>query len=367
MIRFSWFYLPLGLYLAAMAVSTVASENLRLSVVKLAGEAYLIGLAVLSFNLIRSETLMRRTMKAWLAGTVITVLVSVIGVIAFYAGVRNPDVNFAITGYGSLPPGNYTRVQGLFDNPNVLCNFLSVSLMIALVMRSLGRLKEFWFRLFIVLLWVSAVFTFSLGLGGMLLSSGLWIWARLRNTERRHQGQMALAGGFAMALVFILATIISPTPAGQRAFFTLPGTHIRIEPSLRVRIWQTALETFKEHPLLGRGVGLGVAGVAYTSPSGTRHYFTDAHNVWLSIAGQEGVTGLLAFSSIIFFLMKGLRPLRATGSTQAVIRAGLAIAFIGAFLYQSLAGSFEDTRHLWVLIGMLAAAKDGLEEVPNEI
>lgn len=36
------------------------------------------------------------------------------------------------------------------------------------------------------------------------------------------------------------------------------------------------------------------------------------------------------------------------------IHTTLAVALIAGFLYQTLSGSFEDTRHMWVLFGMLA-------------
>ena len=36
-------------------------------------------------------------------------------------------------------------------------------------------------------------------------------------------------------------------------------------------------------------------------------------------------------------------------------RTILLIAFIAAFLYDGITGSFENTRHLWVLIGLILA------------
>jgi hypothetical protein len=34
---------------------------------------------------------------------------------------------------------------------------------------------------------------------------------------------------------------------------------------------------------------------------------------------------------------------------------GLSVAFVGTLLYQGLTGSFEDARHLWILIGLIGA------------
>src|SRR5262245_4474058 len=346
--RRSRFYLPLALYLSAMVVSTVLSEDIRRSAIKLAGEAYLIGLAVLTINLVASIRILRRVMIAWLAGTSVTVLVGVAGAILFYAGVRDPDVNLALSGYGSLPPGDYPRIMALFDNMNMLCNYLNVSLVIALMAYSEGWIGR---RVFLALgfaLWACAFFTLSPGLGGMFLSAALW--ARTKDAGKR----LGLIAASLLAAAFFLAATISPISTGQRQFLVLPFTQIRIEPSSRALTWQSSFETIKRRPVFGRGVGMEVADVTYLAASGFQQHLTDAHNVWLSVAGQEGVVGLLAFASIVLFLLKGTRWFKSDAS----IHTSLAIAFAGAFLYQGLSGSFEDARHIWVLMGLLAAVKE---------
>jgi O-antigen ligase len=348
--RRSRFYLPLALYLSAMIVSTVLSEDVRRSAIKLAGETYLIGLAVLTFNLVTSIQILKRVMIAWLAGTFVTVLVGVAGVILFYAGVRSHYVNLALSGYGSLPPGNYPRIQALFDNMNMLCNYLNVSLVIALIAYLEGWLSRRVFLAFSFALWACAFFTFSPGLGGMFLSAALW--ARMKDSGKR----LGVIVASMLATAFFLAATISPVSTGQRQFLILPSTQIRIEPSSRALTWQSSLETIRRHPVFGRGVGLEVADVTYLAASGFHQHLTDAHNVWLSVAGQEGIVGALALVSVVVFLLKGIRWFKSNAS----IHASLAMAFIGAFLYQGLSGSFEDARHIWVLIGMLAAVKEWL-------
>ena len=43
---------------------------------------------------------------------------------------------------------------------------------------------------------------------------------------------------------------------------------------------------------------------------------------------------------------------------NSIVRTALGISFISAFLYQGLTGSYEDARHLWVLIGLLASVSE---------
>jgi hypothetical protein len=202
-LRRSWFYLPLALYFGALVASTAASVDRRASAIKLLGEIYLIGLAVLTFNLVTTVPTMRRVAGAWLVGTAITVVASLAGIGLFYAGVREHEINWVLAGYGSLPPGNYPRSRGLFLNMNMLCNYLGISFFIALVAWSLGWLKPLGFRLQATGVWVVTGFTVSPGLGGLLLGTALWFALRVRGTSRRPLGRLALGAGCVSALAHV--------------------------------------------------------------------------------------------------------------------------------------------------------------------
>jgi hypothetical protein len=46
-------------------------------------------------------------------------------------------------------------------------------------------------------------------------------------------------------------------------------------------------------------------------------------------------------------------------TNRSVFRIGLGLAFISAFFYQGIGGSYEDARHLWVLIGFFLISEAG--------
>jgi len=360
-IYWSWFYLPLGFYLIILSLSALASVNQQLSAVKLVGKIYLVALAVLSFNLIRSTGFMRRTAAAWQLGTIVTIVGSLAGIVLFYAGLKNPAANRVLHGYGSLPKGNYPRIAGLFDYAAMLCNYLSVSLMLALMMWSLGWLTTRWLRPLMIGILGISLFTFTPGLGGVPLSLGIWLCLYLKERGRPLLARIALVGAIALAVTALAAsavTFYSYTWDGTES----PAAHSELKASRRAIAWQTAFETFKQYPILGRGVGLPVSSAPYVNPSGGRGTLTDAHNTYLSLAGESGLFGILAFGGIIVFLLWRVSPLQLNGPINVVIKTYLVLALVDAFLFQSLIGSFEDTRHLWVLFGMLAATKEGFEK-----
>lgn len=80
---------------------------------------------------------------------------------------------------------------------------------------------------------------------------------------------------------------------------------------------------------------------------------TDAHNLFLSIAAQCGLIGLIGLAAIIAFVIARMaRP--SIGNSLICFLLGA--AFLDVFVYQGLGGSFEDTRHIWVLLGLFMAA-----------
>lgn len=356
-IRRSWFYLPLALYLAAMVFSTIYSINPQQSATKLVGKVYLVFIAILTFNLVNSLSFMRRASEVWQVGTVLTVAFTILGILLFFVGLKDRSINFMLSPYGTLPPGPYPRVDGLFEYAALLGNFLSISFVIALIMSSAGWLNGRWLWALIVGICVVAVFTFTPGIGGLALSAGLWLWLHLKRIGHTFLSKLSLVTGIGIAVSFLMAASLTLFSYGE-GFTPIPIAHKQFKPSSRVAIWQAAFETFKEYPLFGRGVGMEVFPTTIIVPSGVAHRLTDAHNTYLSVAAETGVIGLLTLGGVLAFLLKGLIPL-LNNSFDSAIRICLALGLLDAFFYQGLVGSFEDARHMWVLIGLTACVRAG--------
>ena len=337
----------LGLYGAALCASTAASADRAHSSLKLLGDLYLIGLAVLTLLHVRSLDGLHRTLIAWLVGAAVTTVAAFAGLLLFAAGVSDPSVNPFLSIHGSLPDGGYPRVLALFLNPNAYCAYMVASLAILITAAEAG-----WVRrgalVFAAAMTVAAAFSLSPGLGGLLLVIAFGAWCRWRRS-RPGLVKLAVAVSAAGALLFLVATTAVPVMDRPLSF-----AHLR--PSSRVLTWVGSFQTFLAHPWLGKGLGLSVVEIGYTNPSGVYEWLTDAHNTWLSVLAQQGLVGFIAFVSIIAVLFRGA-GLSMTSQTR-VLRSGLTVALATGFLYQSFSGSFENTRYIWVLIGLLAAARD---------
>lgn len=352
----SWFYLCLAAYAFSAILSTITSVDPSQSSVKLFGKFYLIGLSFLTFNILTSTSMLKRVLQAWIFGVAIVLGFSLLGIILFYAGLKDPFQNIVVHPvFGSLPAGNYPRIEGFFSHPAMFCNYLGVTWMFALLLTSVGWLKTRSFWVLSAALFVVDLFTLTPGLGGIFLGAGYFFHGKFQKSQKPALGRLVLASGVLASSAFFFAaafTIFVFNENGRR----IPLANGEIIPSHRAVAWSGAFETFLQNPILGYGIDMPITKSEFTGPFGNRHLLTDAHNTYLSVLGETGLVGFLAFFSIICFVTLSLMWWKAETDFHKTIKICLLLALLDAFFYQSLTGSYEDSRHLWVLLGIAAAA-----------
>lgn len=341
-LRWQAFHGWLLAYLALMLVSALASEDVPSSLGKWIGVVYLGALAVLVQDLARATEFSTRLARTWLVATALVVLAGLAAVVAFWVGPELRELASPwLSRYGSLPPGNYPRIVAGFDNPNMLCGYLMIGFAVALASWRMAWTSTGAACSLASAIVVAAVFTWSPALGALALMMGTAAWWTLR---LRHPllATSVLAAALLVALAGLGAVAINAgDPFGA--------------PSVRLQVWQAAIDTVAAHPVFGVGVGRAVMEVHFAAPDGIPQRLTDAHNVWLNIAGQAGVaTALVLLGLVLTTLRCAGRPWR-DDVPQGPLRAALMAAVAACWLYQGLTSSVEDTRHAWLLLGWLAA------------
>ncbi len=352
-LRFNGFHIAAGAYFSALCLSAFFSVDPAVSVVRLVGAAYLIGIAILAISLVRTWEEFSHVLQIWVASTAVVSLVGIAGLLLYFAGFRNSGQNFALSGFGSLPAGEYPRIRATFANANLLCSYLAISLILLPFMSRVDRARRAWYGVVGAGAWITALWSLSPGVGGLFLSRGIWEWKQRRDEgpSRRLIAGAALSAGLAAAVVFFAAALVDPARAGD-ASLTLSA----IEPSPRIEMWKRSFQTFAEHPIVGQGIGTGTATFNYVAASGERQALTDAHNVWLSVAMQSGMLGLAAFIAVVAYAWWRSSPWAGDNHRVSGLKLALRCALVGALFYQGLTGSFEEARHIWLVIGLMVCA-----------
>ena len=337
----------LAAYVIACAIAALMSTDRRDSLIKIAAVGYLTTVGFLASQYARDAVWRRRMIAAFLTGALVTVAGAAIGAALFYSGRRD---NLFLYSYGSLIPGPYPRPMGLFLNANVMCSFMVAAIIIGYDALRSSPLSAVLRNTFLALCTVTAVMSLSPGIGGLGLAVAWRARTLFVNPMLR---RAAVVAGSLGAIAMLLAATISPT-----IFLDRPVADAlqHLEPSSRVLAWRGTIETISQHPFFGAGPGQPVTHTAYLSASGGNEMLTDAHNMFLSVMGENGAIAFAAFMAIL--LLPLLR--KATG-----IAATLQLALICGVIYPSLTGSFEDSRHTWVLLGLLAGAIDAGESDRN--
>ena len=347
-VKFDRSYLYFGAYFGAMLISSIFSLDPTLSFKKLLGEAYLIGLAVLVIVQTTTDSRFRQVSLAWLAGAGVTVFVAFISVILYYFAPGNRLLQYTLYSYGSVPVINFPRISSTMVSASMFCNYLTVGIAIAFVANTKGWIGKWVFRVAVILMILAAISTISIGIGGVFLVLGICIYTTSSIPRARFR-RYSMFAAVIIAVVFYLSSFVALKPHSTSPYsFDLPIIG-NVQPSPRTLVWTAVLQTIAADLIVGKGLDQPVCAVRFENTDGSYSMLTDAHNIYLSVAGQNGFVGLAALLALIAFLWRiGYR------SDDVAVRL-LWAAFVSAFIYQGFIGAYEDARHLWVLMGLLVA------------
>jgi O-antigen ligase len=360
-------------FVAVLALSIVAGGEPELSsVLKLVAFAAYVLLPWIAVQILGDRERLEWAVRAWLAGLLVAVAVGLAGIVAFIAD-RDALTSVGCV-YGRLPEGPYPRVCIPFRNPNLFANYLAASIGILLASGRL-LLPRRAHVVAVAACGVVAVSTLSTGIGGVALAAGLTLWFTRRPAAGRWRAA-AMGASLLIAAAFTLATVghtVEPgrgqVPLGDADWHFLKGP--------RVHTWLSVVATVGQNPVTGLGYGSLVArtpgrdlapwlaaDMAQPLREGALPAYAEAHNAWLSVAGQSGLMGLAAFIVVLVAVSRrmSVRPLPVPGPL-ANLPPALVAGVVGALLFHGLFAGTEEARHLWGLFA-LAAASAALRELP---
>ncbi len=269
-----------------------------------------------------------RILRGWIVGATGLAAVGLLGAALSTAGIA--------TAFGDPRGGNLGvpfRPVGVCASSNLLASILLVPVLLLTIdgPRLVGRKAR---RVLLPLLLATLALTMSrswLGLGVA------WLAAQAMRSRARPWHLVGLACATA-ALVASCRLHIRHDEAGW-SFGTKPG--------IRWRVMAGALETALRHPLVGLGPS-ALPSVASWEIGGPMRRWA-AHCTPLDLAATLGIPALVAWCALVADV--GRAAWRAPRSpTRIALLAGLA-----GTLFDAFALDVEDFRHVWLLLGLLAA------------
>lgn len=194
-----------------------------------------------------------------------------------------------------------TRVYGSLRNPNLLAGYFLPIVPFALGMAAQGkRVSLRWLGFAAAgLMMVGIVFTYSrgayLGLAAefaVLLTLGLVaLWPRLKADRRA----MLLAVALLALAALAGAWVVWHSPSLQGRIASIASPRGDSSNSFRMNVWHSTLRLIHDSWWMGVGVGNDAFRKAYALYMMSGFEALGAYNIYLEVAAEMGVFGLLAF------------------------------------------------------------------------
>ena len=344
-------------FLAALAASIVLAGAAGSAWLRLAAYAPFVLLPWALPLAVGDEDGVRLIVRAWLAGAAAAIALGLLQILAFYLA-RGVGSDLFPCNYGRIPEGPYPRICGPFRNPNAFADYLAATAPIAILFAK-DAIPTRWRGIAAAAFAVVSAFTLSSGIGGIALAAAL-AGAVLVGSRRR----LLLAAGALVAAGFLIASVGYRVPAGLGQV-PFPGGEWHFLKGPRVHTWLSVVGTVLDDPLTGAGYGATVAHTpnvrrwarqGFAEPLHIdRPPRKDAHEVWLSVAGQAGLIGLGAFLVLLFVCVRGLGSSLSRGPPRSRVdrlAAAAAAGLVGTIAFHGLFASVEESRHVWALLGL---------------
>jgi len=238
----------------------------------------------------------------------------------FYQYIHGVDISMAEWVDGGQFPDLKTRVFSTLENPNLLAGFLMVIMAIAtgLALHTIRIKNKLMLISFVIILGICLVFTYS---------RGAWISILA----------VIVTYGFLysrkilwLLLIVPLALLLAQDSLMERILSIANPTDT--SSTLRLALWESTVAMIVDKPFLG--IGWGAYWLVYPEydfflqDAGTKIFH--AHNMYLNIAAEIGIPGLLVFLAVMIgHIRKALIAMQSTNRWVAGLMLGIVTALMG--------------------------------------
>lgn len=221
-------------------------------------------------------------------------LVCFYGIYQFTSGkLVMPQSWVDVNSYGSI-----ARMYSTLLNPNIFAAYLAINLTLG-ISRLIDTGRDKLLQVNMLLASVCLLLSYSRG-GYLAFLAAMLVLILMKKGNK----QLVLYTS-AMTVIFILINI-----RGGASRIALSAVYKDSSSLYRLEIWKSAFRMFLEEPLLGYGPGT----TWYYLSNGSDKlysYILHSHNIYLQVAAELGITGLIAFGHLLVGKVReGIKLLR---------------------------------------------------------
>ncbi len=294
-----------------------------------------------------------RTKKQWmfLIKTFIfsAFIVALYGVVQNFFGVSSAESWIDEEMFESIQQ----RVYSFFNNPNVLGEFLvlTIPVALALIWNKVKDMHRVLFSLILIFMLACMIFTWSRGAWlGMLIAVALY----LLMSDKRW-----MFAGILLLFLVPVGLYVTGNSAIIERFMSI-GNTADTSTAYRVSIWQASLGMIKDFWIGGIGIGSDSYTTIYPSYAlpGAR-FALHSHNLYLQFLVETGLFGIVSLFCVLFGFLKTVfatsvvRKIKESDIAKILIALGT--GFVG-FMFQGLTDyvwyNYKILMIFWIVIAL---------------
>jgi len=304
-----------------------------------------------------------RTKKQWmfLIKTFIfsAFIVAVYGVVQNFFGVSSTESWIDEEMFSDIS----LRVYSFFNNPNVLGEFLvlTIPIAIALIWNKVKDTHRVLFSLILIFMVACMIFTWSRGAWlGMLIAVALYLVI----SDKRW-----MFAGILLLFLVPVGLYVTGNSAIIERFMSI-GNTADTSTAYRVSIWQASLGIISDFWVGGIGIGSDAYTTIYPSYAlpGAR-FALHSHNLYLQFLVETGIFGIVSLLCVLFGFLKTVFATsvvrKIKQSDIAKILVALGTGFIG-FMFQGLTDyvwyNYKILMIFWIVIALGVSGAKILKE-----
>lgn len=256
-----------------------------------------------------------------------------------------------------------TRVYSFFNNPNVLGEFLvlTIPIALALIWNRVKDLHKVLFSLILIFMAACMIFTWSRGAWlGMMIAIALYLVI----SDKRW-----MFAGVLLLFLVPIALYVTGNSAILERFMSI-GNTADTSTAYRVSIWQASLSMIGDFWVGGIGIGSDAYTTIYPSYAlpGAR-FALHSHNLYLQFLVETGIIGIISLFAVLFGFLKTVfatsvvRKIKISDIAKILVAIGT--GFLG-FMFQGLTDyvwyNYKILMIFWIVIALGISGANILKE-----
>ena len=276
-----------------------------------------------------------------------------------FAGITLTSVYAVYQGLSSM-----SRANGFYGHPMTLGGWLCIFLPLLLI--------EFFERKLLGKYYWLAGLAFCICSAGLVFNAtrGAWLAVAIVSAVLLIYYMFKNKRNLAVSIIFValISTVLVNNPKFMYRLDTIDDFNKYQSNTERILIWQSAWNMFKDHPILGVGLGQYTENYQqkYISPQAKEPNLTHAHNNFMQMLAENGIVGFVGFLIMFgYIIFKNLIAWFKGRNVYALMIVSATVCLLLQGFTEYNVGNSAVIKMYWLVLGLLVVLSEFYRKETN--